>query len=197
MEYAYIFDFDGVLVSSMEAHFSSYKQALAEEKIPIDKAKFYSNAGMTGREQIAFFANKAGSEADVEKIYARKGQLWDKYTDLIRRIPCNLELLKCVKAAGYPVAIATGSTPASVVPIMNRYEIEVDAVVTANDVNRGKPYPDLFLRAAERLGIAPEKCIVVEDSDVGIEAARAAGMRAMRFYNHLSFPKTPSVHERM
>ena len=145
MEWAYIFDFDGVLVSSMEAHFASYKQAMEEEDILIDKAKFY--------------------------------------TDLIRRIPCNLEFLKCVKAAGSPVAIATGSTPPSVVPIMNRYEIEVDVVVTANDVTRGKPYPDLFLCAAERLGVAPEQCIVVEDSDVGIEAARAAGMRALRFYD--------------
>ena len=184
MEWAYIFDFDGVLVSSMEAHFASYRQAMAEENIPIDEAKFYSNAGMTGKEQIAFFAGKAGIEIDVEKVYARKGQLWDKYTDLITKIPCNLELLKCIRVAGCPVAIATGSTPGSVVPIMNQYEIEVDAVVTANDVKRGKPHPDLFLCAAERLGVAAEQCIVVEDSDVGIKAAKAAGMRALRFYDH-------------
>ena len=95
----------------------------------------------------------------------------------------DLELLKCIKAAGHPVAIATGSTPGSVVPIVKEYGIEVDAVVTANDVKRGKPHPDLFLCAAERLGVAPEGCIVVEDSDAGIEAAKAAGMRAMRFYD--------------
>ena len=183
MEWAYIFDFDGVLVSSMGAHFASYEQALAGEGVEIDKAKFYSNAGMTGREQIAFFAKKAEIEVDVEKVYARKGQLWDKYAHLIRSIPCNLDLVKCIKAAGHPVAIATGSTPGSVVPIMKEYGIEVDAVVTANDVKRGKPHPDLFLCAAERLGAAPEQCIVVEDSDVGIEAARAAGMRSMRFYD--------------
>ena len=183
MEWAYIFDFDGVLVNSMEAHFASYKQALAEERVPIDKAKFYSNAGMTGREQIAFFADKVGIEIDVEKVYARKGQLWSDYTDLIRQIPCNLELLKCLRAAGYPTAIATGSTPPSISPIMDRYDIKVDAVVTADDVERGKPHPDLFLCAAERLGVKPEQCIVLEDSDVGIAAAEAAGMRAMRFYD--------------
>jgi HAD superfamily hydrolase (TIGR01509 family) len=183
MEYAYIFDFDGVLVNSMEAHYASYREALAEVNVPLEKGKFFSNAGMTGKEQIAFFAHKSGIKIDVEKVYARKGQLWDKYTDLITNIPCNLELLKCMKAAGYRVAIATGSTPGSVIPIMKKYKIQVDAVITAEDVLRGKPYPDLFLYAAEKLGFAPEKCIVVEDSDVGVEAAKAAGMKVMRFYN--------------
>ena len=183
MEYAYIFDFDGVLTNSMEAHFGSYQEALAEANVPLDKDKFYSNAGMTGKEQIAFFADKAGIEVDVEKVYARKGQLWDNYTHCITKIPCNLELLKCMRAAGYKTAIATGSTPGSVVPIMEKYQIQVDAIITAKDVKRGKPHPDLFLCAAEKLGFAPEMCVVVEDSDVGIEAAKAAGMKAMRFYD--------------
>ncbi len=182
MEHAYIFDFDGVVVNSMEAHFASYQEALAEVNVPLIKAKFYSNAGMTGKEQIAFFAKKANVEVDVEKVYARKKELWDKYTDRIVKIPCNLELLRCMRAAGYRTAIATGSTPGSILPIMKEYGIEVDAIATADDVKRGKPHPDLFLCAAEKLGFAPDKCIVVEDSDVGIEAARAAGMHAMRFY---------------
>ena len=183
MEYSYIFDFDGVLINSMEAHFGSYSQALAEVNVPLERAKFYSNAGMTGKEQIAFIAHRAGVKVDVENVYTRKGQLWDKYAHCISRIPSNLELLKCMKPAGYRVAIATGSTPASIIPIMKKYQIEVDAVATAEDVKRGKPHPDLFLCAAEKLGALPEKCVVIEDSDVGIEAARAAGMKAMRFYD--------------
>ena len=183
MEYAYIFDFDGILINSMEAHFASYQHALKEVNVPLDKEKFYSNAGMTGKEQIAFFANKANIEIDVEKVYQRKGQLWNKYTDRITKIPCNLELLNCMRTAGYRTAIATGSTPASIMPLIKQYNIEVDAVVTANDIKRGKPFPDLFLCAAEKLGFPPEKCIVIEDSDVGIEAAKAAGMKAMRFYD--------------
>ncbi len=184
MEYAYIFDFDGVLVNSMEAHFASYKEALEEVNVPLDKAIFYSNAGMTGKEQIAFFADKANVRIDVEKVYTRKGQLWDKYTDCIISISCNLELLKCIRAAGYRVAIATGSTPDTIIPIMKEYQIEVDAIVTAEDVKRGKPHPDMFLCAAEKLGFSPGKCIVIEDSDVGIAAAKAAGMNAMRFFEN-------------
>ena len=67
---------------------------------------------------------------------------------------------------------------------MEQYNIEVDAVVCKEDIERGKPFPDLFLRAAEKLSAKPENCIVIEDSDAGIEAARAAGMKIMRFYDN-------------
>lgn len=65
MKYAYIFDFDGVLVNTMEAHFACYKQAMEEEDVPIDKKQFYFQAGMTGREQMKYFAKEAGKQIDV------------------------------------------------------------------------------------------------------------------------------------
>ena len=65
---------------------------------------------------------------------------------------------------------------------MERFGIEVDAVVSSEDVTRGKPHPDLFLQAAAKLGAAPQPCTVVEDSEVGIQAAQAAGMSALRFF---------------
>ena len=67
---------------------------------------------------------------------------------------------------------------------MKDHGIVVDAVATSVDVERGKPFPDLFLCAAKKLGVKPELCIVIEDSDVGIEAAQAAGMKVMRFYDN-------------
>ena len=182
MKYAYIFDFDGVLVNTMEAHYATYKQALQEVAVPIDKKQFYYQAGMTGKEQIAYFADKAGIEIDVEKVYARKKVLWADYADCATSIECNLALLRCLKKAGFPIAIATGSSPGTIIPIMKQFQIEVDAVATAEDVERGKPFPDLFFCAAAKLNLKPEYCTVVEDSDVGVEAARAAGMNVMRFY---------------
>ena len=89
-----------------------------------------------------------------------------------------------LKKAGVPVAIATGSSRPTIDPIMRMHGILPDAVVTSEDVERGKPFPDLFLSAADLLGVPPARCIVVEDSDVGIEAAAAAGMKAMRFYDN-------------
>ena len=184
MKTGYIFDFDGVLVNTMEAHFISNQQALAEEGVPIDKAQFFFQAGMTGREQISYFVTKAGKSVDIEKVYRRKGELYEDFIDKATVIECNLKLLQMLQANGYPIAIASGSSNKSIDPIIKHFGVLVDAIVTSADVNRGKPHSDLFLKAAELLGLPPSHCIVIEDSEVGIEAAINAGMKAMRFYDN-------------
>lgn len=186
MKYAYIFDFDGVLVETMEAHFASYKQALEEVNVPIDKKQFFSQAGMKGVEQIKCFADKAGVNVDPAEIYARKREIWADHKDRILPIENNIQLLKLLRKAGCPVGIASGSSLPSILPAMDRFDISVDAIIAAEDVERGKPFPDLFLKAAEKLGVPPESCIVVEDSDAGVAAAKAAGMKIMRFYDKVN-----------
>jgi HAD superfamily hydrolase (TIGR01509 family) len=179
---AYIFDFDGVLVDTMPAHYASYSAALAEVGVPLDRERFYYQAGMTGREQIRYFCEQAGVEADVEAVYARKNELALQHRGLVTPIPCNLELLRTLRAAGYPVAVASGSSKPSILPVMARFDITVEALVSSEDIRRGKPDPELFLTAAARLGVLPERCTVIEDSDVGIHAALAAGMHVLRYY---------------
>lgn len=183
MRCAYIFDFDGVLVNTMEVHFACYGQALAEAGVPIDRQRFFSQAGMTGREQIAWFARAAGKEIDVEAVYLRKTEIAQDHAGKAMPIAANLDLLRVLRAAGHKVAVASGSSRPSILPVMAAYGIEVDALVTSEDVKRGKPNPDLFLAAAEKLGARPCDCVVVEDSDVGIESARNAGMMALRFFD--------------
>ena len=183
MSWAYIFDFDGVLVYTMEAHFACYGQALAEAGVPIDREVFFRHAGMTGREQIRYFAEKAGRQVDVDAIYQRTRELRSAQPPRTDAIACNVELLRMLRGAGVPVAIASGSSRPSILPIMAEHGLEVDALVTAEDIRRGKPFPDLFLAAARALGARPESCIVIEDSEVGIEAAQRAGMRALRFFD--------------
>ena len=183
MKSAWIFDFDGVLVNTMETHFACYRQALEEVGVSLDKAQFYFQAGMTGREQIAYFAKKAGKTIDVDAVYRRKGEIFRSRKPDAKKIDCMVDLLHLLRAAGYPVAIATGSSPSSVLPVIEQFDLAPDALVTAEDVARGKPNPDLFLLAAERLGVSPAQCVVIEDSDVGIECAKRAGMRSLRFYD--------------
>jgi HAD superfamily hydrolase (TIGR01509 family) len=178
---AWIFDFDGVLVNTMEGHFACYSRALAEAGVPIDKEQFYSQAGMTGREQIEYFARKAGKAVDPDAVYRRKKEIFDENRPEALPIPGMIELFRVLRAAGARIAIATGSSRVSVQPVIDRLGIAPDALAAAEDVSRGKPHPELFLLAAARLGAAPADCIVVEDSDVGIEAARRAGMKALRF----------------
>ncbi|MCL2741012.1 MAG: HAD family phosphatase [Oscillospiraceae bacterium] len=181
MRYSYIFDFDGVLAKTMEAHFSCYRQALAEAGVPIDRDRFYSQAGMVALEQIRFFCERAGVRADYAAIYARKRELFrDRLMEAVP-IGCNIGILKALKAAGHKAAIATGSSRGSVEPVLGMFGLEVDALVTAEDVTRGKPNPDLFLVAAYRMDADPKACVVIEDSDAGIAAAKAAGMKSMRF----------------
>ncbi len=183
MSIAYIFDLDGVLVNTMPASYAAYKQALAEVHVPIDEQEYYDQAGLTGREQIRHFARKAGLEIDVDRVYERTREIRREHPLPTEGIDCNLELLGILRRAGVPVAVATGSSRHSALPIMQEHRIEVDALVAAEDVQRGKPFPDLFLRAAEKLGVPPSICIVVEDSEAGITAAQAAGMKSMRFRN--------------
>jgi len=179
--FAWIFDFDGVLVNTMEAHFACYTRACAEVGVPIEKRQFFSQAGMTGREQIAFFATRAGKAIDVEAVYRRKGALFLGHLEEVPAIPAGVELLATVRAAGSPTAIASGSSRPSMLPVIARLGLACDAVVTSEDVSRGKPNPDLFLKAAEALKVPAGRCIVVEDSDAGIEAAHRAGMASLRF----------------
>ena len=186
--HAYIFDFDGVLVNTMHAHFECYRQALAEAGAPIDREEFYRQAGMTGVEQIRHFMDKAGLKGDAQGIYRRKKEIWADRQPATDGIACNLELLRLLRRSGVRTAIATGSSRGTITAIMQEHGIEVEAVVTADDVSRGKPSPDLFLRAAEKLGVPPRNCVVIEDSEVGIEAARAAGMNALRFHSNAREP---------
>jgi beta-phosphoglucomutase len=183
MRFSYIFDFDGVIAKTMEPHYICYKQALEETGVPIIREQFYSQAGMTALEQIKYFCDLAGVQADYKAVYARKRELFKDYITLAEPIPCNIELIETLRRNGCKVAIASGSSSKSIMPVMEIFKLNVDAVVTSEDVKRGKPNPDLFLKAAEKLNVTPRLCIVIEDSDAGIEAARNAGMSAMRFYD--------------
>jgi len=181
MRYTYIFDFDGVLVNTMPAHFAAYRQALAEVHVPVDEKMFYSQAGKTGREQLRHFITMAGAEVDLEQVYARTRQILRTNPLPMEGIACNLELLSLLRQAGIRLAIATGSSRARILPLLADHGIVVDVLVTAEDVQQGKPAPDLFLYAAEKLGVAPRDCVVVEDSEAGIQAAQSAGMQVLHY----------------
>jgi len=192
MKYGYIFDFDGVLANTMDVHYKCYKMALEEYGVPIDKEKFYHQAGMTAIEQIQYFCDKAGVSTDPYEIYQRKREIAKQFEGEGSPIDVNIRLFSILKNAGIGVAIASGSSRPSILPIVKRFNIPADVIVTAEDVKRGKPNPDLFLTAAQRLGIAPENCVVIEDSQVGVEAAANAGMSSMRFVHHIDIERKDS-----
>ena len=183
--YGYIFDYDGVLLNSMEAHYKSNVIALRDINVPMDKKKYFSQAGMTGVEQIKFFCEDAGVIADYEAIYRHKKEIFNTMLHEVTRIEQNLRIYNILVTSGEKVAIATGCSRETLEMTSKFLGISVPISVCGGEVARGKPYPDLFLEAARLMGVEPKKCTVIEDSDAGIDAAMAAGMACMRYYDRI------------
>ena len=183
MDYGFIFDYDGILINSMEIHYKANAMTLGDIGVPMDKGRYFSQAGMTGVEQIKSFCDAAGVAADYEALYRRKKEAFWTMLHEVERIDRNLEFYDTLISSGAKVAIATGCSRETLETTSKFLGISVPVSVCGEEVSRGKPSPDLFLKAAELLELEPSKCTVVEDSDVGAEAAAAAGMACLRFYD--------------
>ena len=185
MEYGFIFDYDGILINSMELHYKANVMALGEIGVPMDKKQYFSQAGMTGVEQVKTFCEAAGVTADYEAVYRRKKDIFNTMLHEVTRIDRNLEFYNTLITNGVKVAVATGCSRETLETTAKFLNIFVPVSVCGGEVTKGKPNPDLFLEAARLLGLEPSKCTVVEDSDAGAEAAAGAGMACLRFYDRI------------
>ncbi|MBY0273742.1 HAD family phosphatase [Candidatus Binatia bacterium] len=177
-----IFDVDGVLVDSYDAHFRSWRDVLRERGLDMTEADFADTFGRTSREIIRRFWGDAVDDATARAIDDRKEAL---YRDIVREAFPAMEgaitLLDQLHAAGFALAVGSSAPPENVLLTLDglgRRELFA-AVVTGRDVTRGKPDPQVFLLGAERLGVAPERCAVIEDAPAGVRAAAAAGMASV------------------
>ncbi len=176
---AVIFDMDGVLVDSYHAHFESWAALCAEHAIPLDDQAFAATFGRTSRDIIRqLWQGRALDGAAVRALDDRKEVLFREIVS--RDFPAMdgaRELLESLRAAGVALAGGSSGPPENVALALDDLGKDFfEAVVTGRDVDRGKPDPQVFLLAAERLGAAPQACVVIEDAHAGIRAARAAGM---------------------
>jgi beta-phosphoglucomutase len=182
---AVIFDMDGVLVDSYHAHYLSWLEIARPSGLTFTEAEFGATFGRTSREIIEHFWGKgrmgqaeiAAMDAAKEAAY-REIVAWD-----FPAMPGAKETIAALHAAGFRLGIGSSGPPENVELVLDRLGIRpwIRAVVTGKDVTRGKPDPQVFLLAAERLGVRPPQCVVVEDAPVGIAAAHAAGMAAVGF----------------
>ena len=178
---ALIWDLDGVLVDSEPLLYEGERLMLAEygaELTPEAKEPFI---GMGGLEVVQALMDLFGIEGDPAVLGEAKLR---HYLELVANVPGfapTIELARTVHADGIPMAIASGSPPESIDAALGAIGL-ADAFtekVSTMHVSRGKPAPDVFLLAAERLGVTVENCVVIEDSAHGVEAAHAAGMRCI------------------
>jgi len=179
---AYLFDCDGTIVDSMPLHYVAWTQALAEYGCTdFTEPYFYSMGGVPVPGVVAAINQRDGLSIPVEAFAERKEQL---YYDLIHELQPVPEVLEVIRAehGRIPFAVVSGSTRESVEKSLEALGILglFDTLVCAGDYEHGKPSPEPFLLAAQRLGVAAKDCLVFEDAEVGIESATAAGMQSVR-----------------
>jgi len=174
---AYLFDCDGTIADSMPLHYNAWKAVLADWNCEYAEELFYSWGGKPVRKIIADLNEIHGIEMPIEATARRKENLYIAQLPELKAVPEVLEHIES-EHGRIPFAVVSGSTRDSVVGSLSVLGLldRFDTIVSAEDYQRGKPAPDGFLLAAERLGIAPADCLVFEDTDLGIESATAAGM---------------------
>ena len=178
---AYLFDCDGTIVDSMPLHYIAWKTALAEWNCPFPEDLFYAWGGKPVDEIISTLNTSHGLHMPVETVGTRKEGL---YYDLLPQLKAIPEVLEHIEAqyGRIPFAVVSGGRSSSVVRSLTTVNLldKFETIVGAEDYANSKPAPDAFLVGAQRLGVAPEHCLVFEDTDLGIQAATAAGMASVR-----------------
>jgi len=178
----YIFDLDGTLIDSMPAHYRAWDQALHQRGLtePLSEELFYSLGGVPTRKMGELLAAHYGLSASPEDLFHLKEAL---LLDLLSEVQLIPDVVAFAREASHsrPVSVASGGPRAVVERSLALAGLGAlfPVVVTADDVVHGKPAPDMFLLAARRMGVAPEQCLVFEDAEPGLRAARAAGMQAV------------------
>jgi beta-phosphoglucomutase family hydrolase len=175
---AYIFDCDGTLADTMPLHYRAWCAALKEHNAEFPEALFYELGGVTTERIVEMLNERHGHSMPVRETAMYKDNLFIELIPQTLPIEPVVELVRQFHSVK-PLAVASGGTRVIVTKILDALGIlkKFDAVVTAEDCQRGKPAPDPFLEAAHRLGVVPERCLVFEDTTAGIAAAKAAGMK--------------------
>jgi beta-phosphoglucomutase family hydrolase len=178
---AYLFDCDGTLADSMPLHYRAWKQALAEWNCEFDEKLFYAWGGMPVVEIISTLNRQRGLNMPVEAVGRRKEGLYFELLPELKAVPEVLEHIEDAHGR-IPIAVVSGSTRESVTASLITLNLldRFDAMVCAGEYSKSKPDPEAFLLAAAKLGVAPEHCLVFEDTEMGIQAAKAASMAAVK-----------------
>ena len=180
---AVLWDLDGTLADSSEYHWRSWQEVMGPEGVTITRADFFATFGQRNEEILRGWLGASADAARIQRVGDAKEVAYRSYVaaEGISPLPGAAEWVRSLHAAGWRQAIAS-SAPRLNVEVMHEalaFQGLIETLVSAEDVRAGKPDPEVFLVAASRLGVTPERCVVVEDAEAGIEAASRAGMRSV------------------
>jgi HAD superfamily hydrolase (TIGR01509 family) len=180
---AVLWDMDGTLIDSEELHWIAWRDTMANEGIVIKREQFLATFGQRNDSIIPFWLGSAATRERIERIGRAKEEL---YRDLVQRVgiapePGVAAWLDRLHKDGWQQAVASAAQRTNIDAVLEALSANhiFQGIVSAENVHRGKPDPEVYLLAAFRVGVPAESCVVVEDAVAGIEGARRAGMRSI------------------
>jgi HAD superfamily hydrolase (TIGR01509 family) len=187
---AVILDMDGIVVDSEPLQLESFNEVLSQYGITLTEDDFVQLVGKTQPEIFTVIKNKFGISEAIGSLMVRKKESYLRLAKIkMKAMPGLYELVDLVKSLGIKTGIASSSPLEDIKTVLHyiHLEGEFDAILSAVNLPHGKPHPDVFLLTAKELGVEPSQCVVLEDSTMGVEAAKRASMVCIAMPN--SFTK--------
>lgn len=174
-----LFDLDGVLVDSMPYHLEAWQWVLNTRGIQVDVRTLALHEGRRSADMAKTISSKAGitlTKAEIQDIILKKRAYYRKIAD-VKFYPNALQTIQILRQKNKICAIVTSCVRKSLQKAIPDHKMDLfDYTITGDDIKRGKPHPDPFLTARDKLGLSSEECVVIENAPLGIQAAKAAGM---------------------
>jgi beta-phosphoglucomutase family hydrolase len=179
-----VFDMDGTLIDSMGSHAVAWQQTCEFFDIPYDGQYINALGGVPSRQIVKLLNEKHGLEHDLDEVAAKKRQAWLALDDNLAVIEDTFRVMQRYEGV-LKMGIGTGSERDNAMRMLTQTGLldRVETVVTASDVTHGKPHGETFLTVAKNMGLTADECVVFEDTEVGRQAAQAAGMDCIMVIN--------------
>jgi beta-phosphoglucomutase family hydrolase len=175
-----IFDCDGTLADTMPLHWRAWQMVVQRHSLYFPEDRFYSLGGVPSRDILKLLAKEQGRSLDHIAIAHEKEEAYLPLLSEARPIQAVVEIARA-NHGKIPMAVASGGSQKIIGMVLDHLKIRhlFDVIVTNEMVKNQKPAPDIFLEAASRIGVDPKFCRAYEDTDLGLQAIRAAGMEAV------------------
>lgn len=199
---AVIFDMDGLMIETEHLQSKSFEHVLKKHgvKPEFNEDGVVQKVGITAKDNLLMLKKKHGIDEEVEILLANKQKVYKALLEKnIKPKEGLLNLIQSLKKKGFKLAVASSSSLAHIILVLMKLGLneKFDAVVSGENLQKGKPHPDIFLEAAKQLNVDPQLCLVLEDAESGVVAAHAAKMKVIavpnKYTNSHNFAKADIV----